>query len=110
MQPQFFKTQTQVRMAGKIRNSLTNRPAGVILSTSSYQTVDAEITAMMPSQRACGAESQVRNTSSNGPLRAQSKAQCAEYSATWGIRQLPGICWYSAEGTAKAVKSRWHRG
>mgnify|MGYP007094085256 FL=1 len=27
---------------------------------------------MMPLQRACGAEKQVRNKSSNGPLRAQS--------------------------------------
>ncbi len=27
---------------------------------------------MMPLQRACGAESQVRNKLSNGPLRAQS--------------------------------------
>jgi hypothetical protein len=36
------------------------------------QTVEAEITAMMPLQRACDAESQVRNKLSNGPLRAQS--------------------------------------
>jgi hypothetical protein len=28
---------------------------------------------MMPLQRACGAEKQVRNKLSNGPLRAQSK-------------------------------------
>ena len=28
---------------------------------------------MMPLQRACGAEMQVRNKLSNGPLRAQSK-------------------------------------
>ena len=28
---------------------------------------------MMPLQRACGAETQVRNKLSNGPLRAQSK-------------------------------------
>ena len=37
------------------------------------QTVDAEITAMMPLQRACDAENQARNKLSNGPLRAQSK-------------------------------------
>ena len=37
------------------------------------QTVDAEITAMMPLQRACDAENQARNNLSNGPLRAQSK-------------------------------------
>ncbi len=57
---------------------------------------------MMPLQRACVAESQVRNKLSNGPLRAQSKiylpfaglfGRCAvgnfgyvEYSATCGIR------------------------
>ena len=39
------------------------------------QTVEAEITAMMPLQRACGAESQVRNKLSNGPLRAQSNGR-----------------------------------
>ncbi len=33
------------------------------------ETVEAEITAMMPIQRACVAESQVRNKLSNGPLR-----------------------------------------
>ena len=36
------------------------------------QTVEAEITTTMPLQRACVAESQVRNKLSNGPLRAQS--------------------------------------
>ena len=36
---------------------------------------------MMPLQRACGAESQVRNKLSNGPLRAQSNGK-PEYSAT----------------------------
>ena len=30
---------------------------------------------MMPLQRACGAEKQVRNKLSNGPLRVQSKVQ-----------------------------------
>ena len=38
---------------------------------------------MMPLQRACDAENQVRNKLSNGPRRAQSKAYYnAEYSAT----------------------------
>ena len=37
---------------------------------------------MMPLQRACGAESQVRNKLSNGPLRAQSNVIITEYSAT----------------------------
>ncbi|MBR4073890.1 MAG: hypothetical protein IKK22_00570, partial [Firmicutes bacterium] len=35
------------------------------------ETVEAGITAMMPPQRACDAESQVRNKLSNGPLRVQ---------------------------------------
>ena len=39
----------------------------------------------------------------NGPLRAQSKAQ-AEYSATWGIRQLSEICRYFAKCTGHSVK------
>ena len=38
---------------------------------------------MMPLQRACVAESQVRNKLSNGPLRAQSNVtSVTEYSAT----------------------------
>ncbi|MCI8530248.1 MAG: hypothetical protein HFH82_14025 [Lachnospiraceae bacterium] len=46
------------------------------------QTVEAEITAMMPLQRACDAENQVRNKLSNGPRRAQSNVIFTEYSAT----------------------------
>ena len=65
---------------------------------------------MMPLQRACVAESQVRNKSSNGPLRVQSNAHGAEYSATYGPRQRPGICWYPAKGTKLFRESRWHRG
>ena len=37
---------------------------------------------MMPLQRACGAESQARNTLSNGPLRARGNVRITEYSAT----------------------------
>ena len=37
---------------------------------------------MMPLQRTCGAESQVRNKLSNGPLRAQSNEIFSKYSAT----------------------------
>ena len=37
---------------------------------------------MMPIQRACDAENQVRNKLSNGPLRAQSNVISTEYSAT----------------------------
>ena len=29
--------------------------------------------------------------------------ESAQYSATWGIRQLPGICRYSAKRTGHAV-------
>ena len=39
------------------------------------QTVEAEITAMMPLQRTRGAESRVRNKLSNGPLRVQSNGK-----------------------------------
>ena len=48
---------------------------------------------MMPLQRACGAESQVRNKLSNGPLRVQSTERGTVLSILQrvGIRQLPGI-------------------
>jgi len=36
------------------------------------ETVEAEITVIMPPQRACVAESQVKHRSSNGPPRVQS--------------------------------------
>ena len=53
---------------------------------------------MMPLQRACGAESQVRNKLSNGPPRAQSNVRQAQsILRRVGIRQLPGICWYPAK-------------
>ncbi|MBE6612381.1 MAG: hypothetical protein E7632_07805 [Ruminococcaceae bacterium] len=45
------------------------------------KTVEAEITSIMTSQRACAGVNQVRNSSANGPRRAQSKQRC-EYSAT----------------------------
>ena len=45
------------------------------------QTVEAEITLIMLPQRVRVAENRMENKSSNGPRRAQSKAQ-AEYSAT----------------------------
>ena len=62
------------------------------------QTVDAEITAMMPLQRACDAENQARNKLSNGPLRAQSKVLlCRVFCDVAGRRHLPGICWYPAK-------------
>ena len=59
---------------------------------------------MMPLQRTCGAESQVRNKLSNGPLRAQSNVQLQTANAQSilrrvGIRQLSGVCWHSAKRT-----------
>ena len=44
------------------------------------ETVDAEITAVMPAQRAWVAENQVRHRPSNGPLRAQSTVTCRGYA------------------------------
>ena len=52
---------------------------------------------MMLLQRACVAESQVKNKSSNGPLRVQSKGFILSILQRVGIRQLPGICWYPAK-------------
>ena len=70
-----------------------------------HQTVEAEITAMMPLQRACAGESQVRNKLSNGPLRVQSKVPVIlpepSILQRVGIRQLPGICWYPAKRMVK---------
>lgn len=62
-------------------------PCAVIESSQVHkQTVEAEITAMMPVQRTRVAESRGRNKSSNGPLRAQSNGFIIhpEYSATCG--------------------------
>ena len=65
--------------------------AGEIVYDTENQTVEAEITAVTPLQRARGAESWVRNELSNGPLRAQSKAGVpAEYSATCGHTSVAG--------------------
>ena len=71
----------------------------------------------MPIQRACGAENQAGDNTSNGPPRVQSNAgKPAEYSATQGMRQLPGMCWHPAKrmgvvpmnrgGTAKTIRPR----
>ncbi len=47
---------------------------------------------MMPSQRACAAENQVRNKLSNGPLRAQSNgSHPGVFCDAEGRRNLPGI-------------------
>lgn len=76
------------------------------------QTVEAEITAVMPSQRACDAENQARYTLSNGPLRVQRNAFYAQsILQRVGIRQLPGDMMVSPPSAReKPVNSRWHRG
>ena len=62
---------------------LTNpKSSAIIIINLIHQTVEAEITAMMPLQRACDAENQARNKLSNGPLRAQSNVVFTKYSAT----------------------------
>ena len=61
---------------------------------------------MMPLQRACSAESQVRNKLSNGPRRVQSNAISQSILQRVGIRQLPGICRYPAKCTGHARESK----
>ena len=46
---------------------------------------------MMPLQRACGAESQVRNKLSNGPLRAQSTGFIQSILRRYDKSYLSGI-------------------
>ena len=70
----------------------------IIINNLILQTVEAEITAMMPLQRTRGAESRVRNKLSNGPLRAQSNGGVPKvFCDVVGRRHLPGICWYPAK-------------
>ncbi len=68
---------------------------------------------MMPLQRACGAESQVRNKLSNGPLRAQSNVRTIPYRVFCDV-----LAYVSCRGYVgillsvqrHSCKSRWHRG
>ena len=57
----------------------------------------------MPLQRACDAESQVRNKLSNGPRRVQSNVISQSILQREGIRQLPGICRYPDKRTGQTV-------
>lgn len=59
---------------------------------------------MMPLQRACAAENQVRNKSSNGPLRVQSNAR--ERGVFCNVRHasVAGDMLVSCKGTVHAVK------
>ena len=77
--------------------------ASIIYRKLILQTVEAEITAMMPLQRTRGAESRVRNKLSNGPLRVQSNGISQSILQRVGIRQLPGICWYPVKCTGHSV-------
>ena len=61
----------------------------MIPSIKFHKTADAEITVMMLLQRARDAENRAENKSSNGPLRAQSKAK-VKYSATCGHTSVAG--------------------
>ena len=45
---------------------------------------------MMPLQRACGAESQVRNKLSNGPLRAQLNGNTRVFCDVWAYVSCRG--------------------
>ena len=64
---------------------------------------------MMLPQRACGAENQAENKSSNGPLRVYFKGLLPEYDTTWRHTSVAGdmtvsckACGFSANqgGTA----------
>lgn len=61
----------------------------MIIQSVVLETVEAEITAAMLSQRVRVAGNRAENKPSNGPLRAQSKAM-AEYSATFGHTSVAG--------------------
>ncbi len=75
------------------------------------QTVEAEITATMPPQRARGAESRVGNRSSNGPLRARGtvgfRLVFRDVRAYVSCRGYAGI---PTRARRHGRESRWHRG
>ena len=64
---------------------------------------------MMPLQRACVAESQVRNKLSNGPLRVQSNVFSQSI-----LQRLMSVNYLGYDSTLKehsfTMNSRWHRG
>ncbi len=64
---------------------------------------------MMPLQRACGAESQVRNKLSNGPLRVQSNVKLLFYKVFCNVRAYVSCRGYvgippSAQGHSREFK------
>ena len=74
------------------------------------QTDEAEITAMMPLQRACDAENQAGNKLSNGPRRVQSNARLrrvfCNVSAYVSCRGY--VCTLPSARLSR--ETRWHRG
>ena len=102
--PPAFHPQT----AGKAKicpDLLTTAGSGAILQSNRiHQTVDAEITAIMPSQRACDAENQAGNKLSNGPPRAQSNVGPHRvFCDATGRRDMPGICRYPDQAHGQTV-------
>lgn len=74
------------------------------------ETDEAEIKVIMIAQRVREAESRIVPRLSNGPLRVQSKAGTAEYSATWRHTSVVRDMIVSY-GVCEVIlrESRWHR-
>lgn len=65
----------------------------------------------MPLQRACVAESQVRNSLSNGPLRVQSNARERRvFCNVWAYVSCRGYVGILTSVRRRGRKSRWYRG
>ena len=78
---------------------------------STDQTVDAEITAMMPTQRARDAENRTRNKLSNGPLRVQSNVKYHRvFCNVWAYVSCRGYISILLKRMGLPMNSRWHRG
>ena len=83
-----------------------NCPCAMIQKTE-YQTVEAEITTVMPLQRARAAESRVRNKLPNGPPRVQSNGGIPQsILQRVGIRQLPGMCRHPARAQGQTCENK----
>ena len=58
---------------------------------------------MMRAQRVREAESRIEMQVAKWTAEGAVKGFIAEYSAAWGIRKLPEICWYFAKCTGQTV-------
>jgi len=67
------------------------------------ETDEAEGWQMFLSQRVRGAGIRAAGILQDGPLRVRGKAKRLSIAQRDGMRQLPGICWYPAEGTVFSV-------